>query len=60
MSPSNLSTDEHGQPVDSKGTTLIYEAETLEEAEALVHGDPFWASDEVVSLGFGILINATC
>lgn len=49
MSPDNLTTDAHGQPVDSKGTTLIYQAESLEAAEALLHGDPFWSSNEVVN-----------
>lgn len=49
MPPSNLVTNDQSLPAEITGTTFIYEAETFEEAEALVHADPFWASGEVVS-----------
>lgn len=50
MSPHNLALTEHGIPLETTGTTFFYEANTLEEAEGFVHGDPFWSSGEVVSL----------
>lgn len=49
MPPSNIGLTEHAIPLETAGTTFIYAAETLEEAEGLAHGDPFWSSGEVVS-----------
>lgn len=46
--PGEVKLNEQGLPSEINGTTFIYEADTLQEAEALAHGDPFWASGEVV------------
>lgn len=51
-----LRKDEIGFPVGSDGSNLIFDAENLEEARALVNGDPFWSSDEVVSSKFFVAL----